>query len=189
MKILVVDNYDSFTYNLVNILRKSKHLSFEVQKSDEVRLEKVGLFDKILFSPGPDVPHHNDIMAQIIRDYQAKKSIFGVCLGFQAIGIFYGAKLQNLNTVFHGKMINVEVAAPDEPLFKGISSPFSAGLYHSWGISDDHFPNELKVTARSTDGRIMAIAHRNFDVRGVQFHPESVMTPEGEKMIGNWVKE
>lgn len=187
MKILVVDNYDSFTYNLVNILRKSKHLSFDVQKSKEVRPENVGLYDKILFSPGPDVPHSDDIMAQIIHHFQATKSIFGVCLGFQAIGMYYGASLKNLNTVFHGKTASVSVVDPDEPLFNDILSPFSAGLYHSWGLSDDNFPEDLKITARSVDGRIMAITHRKFDVKGVQFHPESVMTPEGERMIRNWL--
>ncbi len=187
MKILVVDNYDSFTYNLVNILRKSKHLSFEVQKSDEVCIEKVGLFDKILFSPGPDVPNTDGIMAQIIHSYESEKSILGICLGFQAIGMHYGARLQNLNSVFHGKSVNVEIAEHEELLFEGIASPFSAGLYHSWGISDEDFPEELMVTARSMDGRIMALAHRSFDIKGVQFHPESVMTPEGEKMVWNWV--
>lgn len=188
MKLLVVDNYDSFTYNLVNILRKNKHLSIVVRKSKEISLEKVKEFDKILFSPGPDVPHPNDIMAQILGSYQAKKSIFGICLGFQAIGMFYGAKLKNLHSVFHGVGINISSCVNDEPLFDGISSPFSGGLYHSWGISEDKFPEKLTITARSADGRIMALAHCDFDIRGAQFHPESIMTPEGERMLGNWLK-
>jgi len=189
MKVLVVDNYDSFTFNLVNILRKSKHLSYEVIKSGEIKMEAVAGFDKILFSPGPDVPKENDTMWQILQKYGNCKSILGVCLGFQAIGIFYGARLINLQDVFHGKKIQVEIVEPNERIFQGIKSPFEAGLYHSWGLSDEGFPVDLKVTARSLDGRIMALSHRNYDIRGVQFHPESVMTTEGEKMIHNWLWE
>jgi anthranilate synthase component II len=187
MKILVVDNHDSFTYNLANILRKNKQLSFDVQKSNAIRIEKVKAFDKILFSPGPDVPYSGDIMWQIIQHYQHEKSILGICLGFQAVGVYYGAQLINLNTVFHGKSISINITGND-PLFAGIPHPFSAGLYHSWGISADGFPDNLHVTATAEDGRIMALAHRRYDVRGVQFHPESVMTPEGGQMIGNWLR-
>ncbi|NCC72592.1 MAG: aminodeoxychorismate/anthranilate synthase component II [Sphingobacteriia bacterium] len=188
MKLLLVDNYDSFTYNLVNILRKCNHLSIDVKQSRDVQLEKVKDFDKLLFSPGPDVPHENDIMAQIIAAYQNQKSILGICLGFQAIGMYYGAKLKNLNTVYHGIIVTISPCVPDESLFIGIGSPFSAGLYHSWGIAEEAFPAILRITAKSADGRIMALAHRNFDVRGVQFHPESVMTPDGSKMLNNWLK-
>ncbi|MBE0640107.1 MAG: aminodeoxychorismate/anthranilate synthase component II [Bacteroidales bacterium] len=187
MKLLLVDNYDSFTYNLVNILRKSKHLSIDVQQSRDVRLEKVKDFDKVLFSPGPDVPHEFDIMAQILAAYQNKKSILGICLGFQAIGLYYGAKLTNLNTVHHGISVSISPCVPVDKLFKGIESPFSAGLYHSWGITEEAFPAAVRITAKSTDGRIMALTHRDFDVRGVQFHPESVMTPEGSKLLRNWI--
>jgi anthranilate synthase component II len=187
MKILVVDNHDSFTYNLVNILRKNKQLSFDVQKSNEVRIEKVKAFDKILFSPGPDVPYNGDVMWQIIQRYQSEKSMLGICLGFQAIGINYGAQLINLNTVFHGKSISIKIIEND-PLFAGIPPGFNAGLYHSWGISADGFPDNLHVTATAEDGRIMALAHRRYDIRGVQFHPESVMTPDGERLLENWMR-
>ncbi len=189
MKVLVLDNYDSFTFNLVNILRKSKHLSYEVIKSGEIKMEDVAGFDKILFSPGPDVPKVNDAMWRILENYGKSKNILGVCLGFQAIGMFYGAKLVNLQEVFHGIKIQVEITSAEEKLFANISSPFSAGLYHSWGLSDEGFPVDLKVTARSLDSRIMALSHRNFAIRGVQFHPESVMTPEGETIINNWLSE
>lgn len=189
MKVLIVDNYDSFTFNLVNILRKSKQLSYEVIKSDKIKIEEVIGFDKIIFSPGPDVPKVNDVMWQILEKWGCTKSILGVCLGFQAIGMFYGARLINLEEVFHGQKILVDVISPDERLFDGINSPFSAGLYHSWGLADDGFPGELKITARSQDGRIMAISHKINAIKGVQFHPESVMTPEGEKMLNNWLGE
>lgn len=186
MKVLVVDNYDSFTYNLVNILRKSKQLNFDVQQCHDVKIEKVAFYDKVLFSPGPDIPHSGDIMWQIIDRYQHTKSIFGICLGFQAIAMYYGAQLKNLNNVFHGKRIIIHITESD-PVFSGIPSPFSAGLYHSWGISHVGLPGELLITAQSTDDRIMALAHRTLDIRGVQFHPESVMTPEGERMMENWL--
>jgi anthranilate synthase component II len=187
MKILVVDNYDSFTFNLVNILRKIKHLSFDVIKSGEVDMDAVDRYAKILFSPGPDVPRHGDTMWQIIHRYQRTKGILGICLGFQAVGSYYGARLVNLHTVYHGKKVTVAPANGGDTLFAGIDAPFSAGLYHSWGLSNDVFPDELRITALSDDGRIMAIAHRKFDVRGVQFHPESVMTPEGGRMLENWL--
>jgi anthranilate synthase component II len=147
----------------------------------------VAFYDKILFSPGPDIPHSGDIMWQIIDRYQYKKSILGICLGFQAIGMYYGAQLKNLNEVFHGKSVSISITEND-PVFGGMSSPLRAGLYHSWGISHEGFPEALLITAQSSDGRIMALAHRTLDIRGVQFHPESVMTPYGERMLHNWLK-
>ncbi len=187
MQILVVDNYDSFTYNLVNILRKIKHLSFDVIKSGEVAIDEVERYDKILFSPGPDVPKHGDMMWQLIHRYQHTKSILGICLGFQAIGSYYGAGLVNLRSVYHGRQIAVTPVNGSDPIFAGLDDRFSAGLYHSWGLSNDGFPDALQITALSDEGRIMALRHRKFDISGVQFHPESVMTPSGEAMIRNWV--
>ena len=188
-KILIVDNYDSFTYNLVNVLRKGKQHNFVVKQNDAFDLKFVADFDKIIFSPGPDVPGRDDMMWKILEKYKSSKSILGVCLGFQSIGLYFGAKLFNLQKVYHGQKREIEIIDPSEPLFQNIKSPFTGGLYHSWGISWDDFPKELIVTAQSNENRIMAIRHRSYDVRGVQFHPESIMTPEGEKMILNWVNQ
>lgn len=187
MKILVVDNYDSFTWNLVNILRKSKQHSFDVWLSDKIDLANVQNFDKIIFSPGPDVPKQGDIMWQILEHYKNKKSILGICLGFQAIALYFRGSLTNLKNVVHGQSREITFSKPVDPLFSGISAGATVGLYHSWTVSKNNFPESLKITALSVDGLIMATAHKTFDIRGVQFHPESIMTPFGEKMIGNWL--
>ncbi|MCF8365178.1 MAG: aminodeoxychorismate/anthranilate synthase component II [Bacteroidales bacterium] len=186
-KVLIVDNYDSFTWNLVNIVRKGKHPNYVVKRNDAFDLSFVDGFDKILFSPGPDVPHHGDMMWQILDIYQTTKSILGICLGFQAIGMYFGARLFNLQKVYHGQTRQVEILDQEETLFSGIDNPFTGGLYHSWGIHWDGFPEELIVTARSEENRIMALRHRSCDIRGLQFHPESIMTPRGEQMINNWL--
>lgn len=186
MKILVVDNYDSFTWNLVNILRKNKQHSFDVMFSDKIDPANVKIYDKIIFSPGPDIPKPGDIMSQILDFYKSSKSILGICLGLQAIGIYFGGSLTNLDKVVHGRSKKIALLDPDEQLFSGISSPCTVGLYHSWMVSLEDFPDCLCITAES-EGRIMALAHKTFDVRGTQFHPESIMTPFGEKMINNWL--
>lgn len=187
-KILIVDNYDSFTYNLVNILRKGTNTDFVVKRNDTFDLGYVEQFDKILFSPGPDIPHKGDMMWQILETYKHTKHILGICLGFQSIGMYFGARLFNLQKVYHGQTRQIEILDCSEPLFNDISSPFTGGLYHSWGISTEGFPGEMIITAQSSEKRIMAIRHSTLEIRGVQFHPESVMTPDGEKMIGNWLK-
>jgi len=187
MKILVVDNYDSFTWNLVNILRKNKKHSFDVKLSDKIDPEKVRNYAKIIFSPGPDVPKPNNTMWQILDQYKSSKSILGICLGFQAITLYFGGSLANLDQVVHGQAKKIYIVDPSEKLFSGISSPCMAGLYHSWAVSRNDFPECLHITAESDKGRIMAATHCSFDVRGVQFHPESIMTPFGEKMINNWL--
>ena len=187
MKILLVDNYDSFTFNLVNILRKVKQVGLEVVRNDEIKLEDVSSFDKIIFSPGPDIPHQGDIMWQIIDSYKSEKSVLGICLGMQAIGLYFGAKLTNLQKVFHGVTRQIQVIDQGEPLFKNIESPFTGGLYHSWIVDEDNFPQELKITSKSEYGIIMSLRHKNHDISGVQFHPESVMTLVGEKMVFNWL--
>jgi anthranilate synthase component 2 len=186
-KILLIDNYDSFTFNLVNVLRKVTK-QFEVRKNDEIDLGEIDHFDKIMFSPGPDIPHQNDMMWQILDLYKSTKSILGICLGFQSIGLYFGAKLFNLKTVYHGQTREIDILDKNDYLFKDIPAPFTGGLYHSWGLLEDDFPEGLIITAKSNENRIMALRHKVYDIRGVQFHPESIMTQEGERMIGNWVR-
>jgi len=187
MKVLLVDNHDSFTYNLVNILRKNKQVVLEVVKNDEIKLDEVAKFDKIIFSPGPDIPKQGDIMWQILDRYKNEKSILGVCLGMQAIGLYFGAKLTNLQKVFHGVTRQIEILDPDEKLYKNIESPFTGGLYHSWIVDENGFPQDLKITSKSEYGFIMSLRHIVYDIAGVQFHPESVMTKVGGRMIENWL--
>lgn len=188
MNILLLDNYDSFSYNLVNILRKFRKHRLSIMQPHEVIPEELRRFDKVIFSPGPDIPAEHDLMWQIIHLYKHEKSILGICLGFHAISIYSGVKLRNLGTVVHGQTRQVELTDPSEPLFRGITSPFQAGLYHSWTPEISTFPAELKPTAVSAEGLVMAHAHQQWDLRGVQFHPESVMTPKGQQMIENWLK-
>lgn len=187
MKILVVDNYDSFTWNLVNILRKNKQHSFDVRLSDKIDPFEVKNYDKIIFSPGPDVPKQGDMMWQILEMYKSQKSILGICLGFQAIALYFGGSLVNLKNVVHGQTKKITLCDEKEKLFQNIPSPCVVGLYHSWAVSPENFPECLQITAISEEGRVMAASHKTFDVCGVQFHPESIMTPFGEKMIGNWL--
>jgi len=187
MKVLLVDNHDSFTYNLVNIIRKNKQVGLEVLKNDEIKISEVAGFDKILFSPGPDIPRQSDMMWQILDRYKNEKSILGVCLGMQAIGLYFGAKLTNLQKVFHGVTRQIEILDPDEKLYKNIESPFTGGLYHSWIVDENGFPQDLKITSKSEYGFIMSLRHIVYDIAGVQFHPESVMTKVGGRMIENWL--
>ncbi|WP_283391574.1 anthranilate synthase component II [Millionella massiliensis] len=188
MKILVFDNYDSFTYNLVQILRETGCASIDVFRNDRITLDAVDAYDKILLSPGPGIPSEAGILLPLIERYAPTKSILGVCLGEQAIGEAFGAQLLNLPHVYHGIASRIEITEPD-PLFEGISPHPEVGRYHSWIVDRDGFPSDtLKITAVDDEGHIMALAHRTYDVRGVQFHPESVLTPEGKRMIANWIK-
>ena len=188
MKILVFDNYDSFTYNLVQILRETGCASIDVFRNDRITLDAVDAYDKILLSPGPGIPSEAGILLPLIERYAPTKSILGVCLGEQAIGEAFGAQLLNLPHVYHGTVSRIELTEP-EPLFEGISPDAEVGRYHSWIVDRDGFPSDtLKITAVDDEGHIMALAHRTYDVRGVQFHPESVLTPEGKRMIANWIK-
>ena len=187
MKLLVFDNYDSFTYNLVQLIREAGCDDITVARNDRIALEEVARYDKIVLSPGPGVPTESGMLLPLIREYAASKSILGVCLGEQAIGEAFGAQLENLSEVYHGVATSVKVVA-DDPLFSGLESVFEAGRYHSWVVSREGFPADtLRVTAEDEQGRIMALAHRVYDVRGVQFHPESVLTPQGAAMIANWL--
>ncbi len=187
MKILVLDNYDSFTYNLVHVVRSLGYEDVEVVRNDRISLAEVGAYDKIILSPGPGIPSEGGVMLDLIRRYAPEKSILGICLGEQAIGEAFGARLENLSDVCHGVGSRVEVTARD-PLFRGLEGGFEAGRYHSWIVSREDFPDALEITAVDPQGRIMALAHRQYDVRGVQFHPESVLTPHGTQMISNWLE-
>ena len=186
MKILLLDNYDSFTYNLLHILNEL-NADVEVHRNDRISLDEVARFDKILLSPGPGIPSEAGILLPLIRRYAPEKSILGVCLGEQAIGEAFGAKLINLKEVHHGIASEIHVVA-DEPLFRGLGERFTAGRYHSWVVSREDFPSCLEITAGATDeGEIMALRQREYDVRGIQFHPESVLTPQGKIILTNWI--
>ena len=186
-KILLIDNYDSFTYNIIDHLRSMRGVSYKIIKNDKINFEKIKLFDKILLSPGPGIPSEAGEIKELIQEYASAKSILGICLGHQAIGEVFGAQLENLPKVFHGITERMTVRNSKDYLFKGLDKYFNAGLYHSWIISEDRFPECLDITATARSGKIMAISHRKYDIKGVQFHPESYMTPMGRKMISNWV--
>jgi anthranilate synthase component 2 len=193
MKILVFDNYDSFTYNLVHLIEKILHQKVEVYRNDEIALEKVNDYDKIILSPGPGIPSEAGMLLPLIKEYAPKKSILGVCLGHQAIGESFGGKLINLSTVYHGVAtpitVNKEIKnGQSHDVFAELPDTINVGRYHSWVISDEQFPTELEVTARDVNNLIMGLRHKKYDVTGVQFHPESVLTPDGEKMMRNWLK-
>lgn len=187
MKILVFDNYDSFTYNLVHLVEKITRVHVDVYRNDELPLEEVKNYDKIILSPGPGIPEEAGKLLELIHEYAPVKSILGVCLGHQAIGQSFGAKLVNLKEVFHGVATEIKVDQPDMSLFRSLPETLEVGRYHSWVVSDQEFPAELEITARDAQNQIMALRHRTFDVQGVQFHPESVLTPTGEKMLQNWL--
>ncbi|WP_025765203.1 anthranilate synthase component II [Dyadobacter tibetensis] len=188
MKILVLDNYDSFTYNLVYILREL-HDQVDIFRNDKISLEEVNSYDKILLSPGPGIPSEAGIMQEVIRTYGPTKSILGVCLGHQGIGEVYGAQLENMSEVLHGISDLAIITDPQERIFRNISSPVRVGRYHSWTVIPESFTPELKITATDEQGRVMALAHSRYDVRGVQFHPESVLTENGKLMLQNWLED
>jgi len=192
-RILVFDNYDSFTYNLVHLVEKLLHQKVEVHRNDQIPLEKVAAFDKIILSPGPGVPVEAGLLLPLIKEYASSKSILGVCLGHQAIGEAFGGKLVNLSTVYHGVATPVKIlqrgARGGKDLFEGLPDTLEVGRYHSWVISEEGFPPDLEVTARDENNYIMALRHKTLDVQGVQFHPESVLTPQGETILKNWLSE
>lgn len=187
MKLLVFDNYDSFTYNLVHLVKQvDKGINVEVYRNDEMPLESVAQYDKIILSPGPGVPSEAGQLLPLIKEYAGKKSILGVCLGHQAIGEAFGGKLVNLSTVYHGVALNCQLHS--SALFAGLPQSIPVGRYHSWVVSTENFPEELDVTAVDDNGYIMALQHKTYDIQGVQFHPESVLTPDGETILRNWLK-
>lgn len=189
MKILVFDNYDSFTYNLVHLVQKILNLKVDVYRNDQIPLEDVKAYDKIILSPGPGVPSEAGLLLPLIKEYAASKSILGVCLGHQAIGEAFGGKLENLSTVYHGIATDCEIVEPSCPIFQGLETKFTIGRYHSWIVSEQGLPTDLEITARDANGFIMAMQHRKYDIQGVQFHPESVLTPDGEKILTNWLRK
>ncbi len=187
-KILVFDNYDSFTYNLVHLIKALGYTQLEVYRNDKITIEEIKNYDKILLSPGPGIPSEAGILQPLIKEYAATKSILGVCLGHQAIGEVFGGKLTNLEKVFHGIATKSKILVK-EPLFNNLPDEFMTGRYHSWVVDTQGFPNDkLEITAEDESGKIMALRHRNYDVRGVQFHPESILTEHGEELIRNWLK-
>jgi anthranilate synthase component 2 len=192
-RILIFDNYDSFTYNLVHLVAEILGSAPEVFRNDEIPLEKVAEFDRIILSPGPGIPSEAGLLLPLIERYAAEKPILGVCLGHQAIGQAFGGKLNNLDKVYHGVSTPVNIVAPTDDgrssrdWFAGLPAQVNVGRYHSWVVEEDGFPEPLEITARDADGRIMALRHRQFDVQGVQFHPESILTPDGTRMMRNWL--
>lgn len=192
MKILVFDNYDSFTYNLVHLVEKIIHEKVDVHRNDKIPLEKVKEYDKIILSPGPGIPEEAGLLLPLIKEYASSKSILGVCLGHQAIGEAFGGKLINLSSVFHGVATPVKVKSEKlkvkSELFDGLPETIEVGRYHSWVVSKVNFPDELEITAEDENGMIMGLQHKIYDVQGVQFHPESVLTPKGEDIMRNWLK-
>lgn len=185
MKIVIIDNYDSFTYNLSHLV-KELGVEVTVLRNDQFELSDLEPFTKIILSPGPGIPSEAGLLLDVIRTYAGKKPILGVCLGHQAIGEVFGAKLENLSDVFHGVATPCHIVA-DEPLFGSLKDEITVGRYHSWVVSKEDFPECLEVTAVSDEGQIMALRHKTLNVRGIQFHPESVLTPDGRQMILNWL--
>lgn len=186
MKTVIIDNYDSFTYNLAHLV-KELGTEVDVLRNDKFELEELEKYDKIILSPGPGIPEEAGLLLEVIRTYAGRKPILGVCLGEQAIGQAFGGKLINLSEVFHGIQTNVKIKNKDY-IFSGLPTEIPVGRYHSWVVDTDGFPEELVVTAISPEGQIMALKHREYDVHGIQFHPESVLTPDGKQIVGNWLK-
>ncbi len=184
--ILILDNYDSFTYNLYHLVKELGYNDIEVHRNDRIALEEVDRFDKIILSPGPGIPQEAGLLLPVIRRYASSKSMLGVCLGHQAIGEAFGAGLTNLTDVYHGIQSQIRIIRPDT-LFEGLNSDIHVGRYHSWVIGRDNFPQELEITAESAEGQIMAIRHKTYDVHGIQFHPESVLTPLGKNILENFL--
>jgi anthranilate synthase component II len=186
-KILVIDNYDSFVYNLVHYIEKISGNLPDVYRNDKISLEEIAQYDKILLSPGPGIPSEAGLLLEIIKTYAATKSMIGVCLGHQAIAEVFGGKLVNLDKVYHGVATPIKILYPDEPLFAGIPSEIEVGRYHSWVAERKSLPDCFHITCEDETGLVMGICHKTYDLRGVQFHPESVLTPHGLKMIENWL--
>lgn len=186
MKTVIIDNYDSFTYNLAHLV-KELGAEVDVLRNDKFELEELEKYDKIILSPGPGIPEEAGLLLEVIRTYAGRKPMLGVCLGEQAIGQVFGGKLTNLSEVFHGIQTNVKIKNKDY-IFDGLPTEFPVGRYHSWVVDTEGFPEELVITAISSEGQIMALKHREYDVHGIQFHPESVLTPDGKQIVGNWLK-
>ena len=186
-KIVIIDNYDSFTYNLSHLV-KEQGAEVQVLRNDQFELRALEAYDKIILSPGPGIPSEAGLLCDVIRTYAGLKPILGVCLGHQAIGEVFGARLENLTQVFHGVATPCQIVA-DDPIFEGLERTITVGRYHSWVVATEELPACLEVTALSDEGQIMALRHRQYDVHGIQFHPESVLTPEGRTIIKNFISQ
>ena len=187
MKILILDNYDSFTYNLVHMVEDITNKMPDVYRNDEISIEEVGEYDLIMLSPGPGIPDEAGILKDVIRTYAGKKPIFGVCLGLQAITEVFGGEIINLDEVFHGVATEMKVTDKNATIFKDVSETFLAARYHSWSASDNNFPSDLVVTARDKASGIQALEHKTFPISAVQFHPESILTEVGEQLVRNFI--
>lgn len=187
MKIVVIDNYDSFTYNLVHLVREFG-VEVDVKRNDQFALSELEPYDRIILSPGPGIPSEAGLLLDVIKTCAGKKPMLGVCLGHQAIGEVFGAKLENLKEVYHGVATPIDIVA-DDVLFDGLPRSIEVGRYHSWVISHEGFPDSLEITAESAEHQIMAVRHKTLNIRGIQFHPESVLTPDGHKIIDNWLNK
>ncbi len=187
MKIIIIDNYDSFTYNLSHLV-KELGADVTVYRNDQFELSSLQQFDKIILSPGPGIPSEAGLLLDVIREYAGKKPILGVCLGHQAIGESFGGKLTNLSDVFHGVATPCNIIA-DDYIFEGLPSSIEVGRYHSWVVDAKSLPSCLEATSLSDEGYIMSLRHRDYDIRGIQFHPESVLTPQGRQILSNWIKK
>ncbi len=188
-RLLVLDNYDSFTFNLVHLVRHLGYTDVEVARNDKITLDDAGQYEAIILSPGPGIPSEAGIMPALVKQYAPSRKILGVCLGHQCIGECFGASLYNLTTVVHGRGTSTKICDREDPVFRGLPESFVTGRYHSWAISREGFPADLKITAESEDGTIMALRHRTYNVRGVQFHPESVLTEHGKELMRNFLED
>lgn len=186
---MVLDNYDSFTYNLVHILKELSLGSVDVYRNDLIGLSAIGKYDKIIISPGPGIPDQAGITKELIGHFAPVKSILGVCLGCQSIAEVFGGSLRNLDEVYHGVATNINVLDMGDRIFKGIPKKFIAGRYHSWVVNESELPSSLNITAIDDEGMIMALSHHTYDVKGVQFHPESILTKLGKQILNNWLNE
>ena len=188
MKILILDNYDSFTYNIVQYVEDITGENVDVFRNDEISLEEINKYDKIILSPGPGVPNDAGILKDVIKEYAPSKSILGICLGLQAMAEVYGGSLTNLDEVHHGVASVMKIQIPDNKLFLDIPFEFEAGRYHSWIVNKNDLPDVFKISSIDEEGQIMSMFHKDYDLRGVQFHPESILTPYGKKMLKNWIE-
>ncbi len=186
-RILILDNYDSFTYNLVHYVNEFRGFNVEVARNDKIGIEEIFKYDGIILSPGPGLPRDSGILNELVRESGKSKRIFGVCLGMQAIAEVWGGSLINLSFVYHGVATPVKVSSPAHYLFSGLPPVFEAGRYHSWVVEKSSLPEILKIEATDEEGYIMALSHKKFDVCGVQFHPESILTPDGKTIVKNWL--
>lgn len=186
MKIAIIDNYDSFTYNLSHLV-KELGADVTVLRNDKFEIEQLAHFDKLILSPGPGIPSEAGLLLDVIRTYAATKPMLGVCLGHQAIGEAFGAKLTNLSDVFHG-VATEGTQFGNDPIFRDLPNRIKMGRYHSWVVSKDNLPASLEITAESDEGQIMGLRHKQYDIHGIQFHPESVLTPDGKTIVDNWLR-